>query len=140
MELVDKPGCKSAVWVGLKCDEEKLPVIDGYAFCRQYKNKVIVHNGNTLNHITYLQNNHSTIYANFAKQRLRRLSSTIVIKAPHNNYQLQRHLLAANLTIKKARNKWNLLIQLCTVLQRDMLPMYSIEKPGFQSMLAEIDK
>ena len=30
MELVDKPGCKSAMWkhFGLKCDEEKWPVID----------------------------------------------------------------------------------------------------------------
>ena len=39
MKLVDKPGCKSAVWkyFGLKCDEEKCPVIDGHAFCPQYK-------------------------------------------------------------------------------------------------------
>ena len=71
MELVDKHGCKSAVWkyFDLKCDEEKRPVNDGHAFCQQCKNKVATHNGNTSNLIAHLRNNHPTIYADFAKQK-----------------------------------------------------------------------
>ena len=121
MELVDKPGCKSAVWkyFGLKCDEEKRPVIDGHAFCRQCKNKVAARNGNTSNLIAHLRNNRPTIFMpTLQNKRLRRLSSTPVIKAHHNKYLSQRRLLAVNLTIEKARNGRNLLIQSRTVLRR----------------------
>ena len=65
MELVDKPGYKSAVWkyFGLRCDV----VIDWHEFCRERKGKVAAHNGNTSNFIAHLRNNHPTIYANFWK-------------------------------------------------------------------------
>ena len=71
MELVDKPGCKSEVWkyFGLKCDEEKRPVIDGYSFCRECKTKVAARSGNTSNLITHLRNNHPTIYTAYSKQK-----------------------------------------------------------------------
>ena len=72
-------------------------------------------------------------------KRLRRLSSTLVIKAPHNNYQSQRRLLAANFTIKKARNGWNYTNSVTYCIAKDMLPMCSVEKPGFRKMLAEFD-
>ena len=73
-------------------------------------------------------------------KRLRRLSSTLVIKAPHNNYQTQRCLLAANLTIEKARNGWNYTNSVTYCIAKNMLPMYNVAKPGFHRMLAEFDK
>ena len=71
MELVDKPGSKSAVWkfFGVKCDEEERPIIDGHAFCRQCNSNVAARSGNTSNLITHLRSNHPTIYADFVKQK-----------------------------------------------------------------------
>ena len=75
MELVDKPGSKSAVWkfFGLKCDEEERPIIDGHVFCQRCKSKVAARSGNTSNLIAHLWNNHPTIYADFVKQKAEKL-------------------------------------------------------------------
>ena len=101
---------------GLKCDEEKHPVIDGHAFCRQCKNNVAARNGNTLNLIAHLRNNHPTLYADFTKQKAEKAKQHPSNKSAQSNYQSQRRLLAANLTIKKQEMDGTILIQSHTVL------------------------
>ena len=130
MELLDRPGSKSTVWkyFGLKSDEEKRPVIDGYAFCRECKSKVAARSGNTSNLITHLPNNHPTIYAAFAKQK------TEMTKSQSTALQQKSitEALVSSQPYDRKSKKWTELTNSVTFcIAKDILPMYSMEKPGF---------
>ena len=146
MELVEKPGCKSEVWkyFGLKCDEEKRPVMDGYAFCRECKNKVAARSGNTSNLIAHLRNNHPTIYAAFSKQKTETAKHNESSKSAASGASQQKSIteaLVSSQPYDRKSKKWMELTNSVTFcIAKDMLPMYSVEKPGFRRMLATFDK
>ena len=143
MELVDKPGCKSEVWkyFGLKCNEEKRPVIDGYAFCRECKAKVAARSGNTSNLIAHLRNNHPTIYAAFSKQKTETAKHSQSSKSTASQQKSITEVLVSSQPYDRKSKKWMELTNSVTFcIAKDMLPMYSVEKPGFQRMLATFDK
>lgn len=137
MELVDKPGCKLAVWkqFGLNYDEEKHPVID-----RQMFGKVAACNSNKFNLIAHLQNNHPTNYTNFAKQNVWKGKQDQSNKSTFQQKSITEVLVSTKHTIKKATSVWSLLTHVAYCIAKDMLPMYSIEKQSFRSMFATFNK
>ena len=130
---MDKPGCKSAVWkyFGLKCDEEKRPVIDGHALCRQCKNKVAARNGNTSNLIAHLRNNHPTIYADFAKQKAEKAKQHPSNKSAPQQISITEALISSQPYDQKSKKWMELTNSVTYCIAKDMLSMYSVEKPGF---------
>ena len=128
MELVDKPGCKSAMWkyFGLKCDEEKRHVIDGHALCRQCKNEVAARNGNTSNLIAHLPNNHPTINADFAKQKAEKAKQHPSNKSAPQQLSIT-EVLISNQPYNIKSKKWMEFTNSVTYcIAKDMLPMYSV--------------
>ena len=59
------------LWPGLRCNEEKRPIIDGYAYCRQCNRKVAVHNGNYTSNLIAFSKTITQLftYAKFTKQK-----------------------------------------------------------------------
>ena len=142
MELVDKPGCKSAVWkhFSLRCDEEKRPVIYGYAFCRECKNKIATHNGNTSNLIVHLRNNHPNIYTVFAKQKAAKAKQNQSTSATSQQKSITETLVSSQPYDQKSKKWMKLTNSITYCIAKDMLSMYTVEKPGFRRMLAVFDK
>ena len=143
MELVDKPGSKLAVWkfFGIKCDEEERPIIDGHAFCRQCKAKVAARSGNTSNLIVHLRNNHPTIYADFVKQKAEKEKAKPDQSKKSATQKSITEALISSQPYDHKSKKWMELTKSVTYcVAKDMLPMYSVEKPGFRRMLATFDK
>ena len=142
MELVGKPGCKSAVWkhFGLRCDEEKRPIIDGYAFCQECKNKVAARNGNTSKLIAHLRNNHQNIYAVFAKQKAVKAKQNQSASATSQQKSITEALVSSQPYDRKSKKWMELTNSVTYCIAKDMLPMYTVEKPGFRRMLAVFDK
>ena len=143
VKIVDKPNTTSPIWTyfGLGIDSNGKPDKDK-TLCRICESPVLSKGGNTSNLFTHLKRHHPKKFVelqyavdtrpkeascssnNKSKSASSKQQSTIV-EIMEKSKQYERH-----------GRKWESLTSAVTAcLCKDMLPIYTVEKPGFRKML-----
>ena len=150
VRIVPKPNTVSPVWTyfGLEADGQGKPISKEIAICRVCNSKTSTKGGSTSNLFSHLKNHHPKEYAN-----LKQMSSASS-KSPKSSIQSssssQPSSSSSQPTIvdvmqklkphSRDSKKWKDLTDSVTFcLCKDMLPIYTVEKPGFQQMLKSFD-
>ena len=143
-DLVSKPGTtKSPVWAhfGFVAGADGKPANEEKPVCRECGRTVGTKGSNTLKHLSHLRNSHATIYSwikgNIGDAAAAKLSQ------PSGSGRLQQTLAGSFARVTPyVRNskKWKKLTGAVTsCLVKDVMPIYSVEKPGLQQLLKEYD-
>ena len=143
-DLVPKPGAtKSPVWAcfGFVAGADGKPANEEKTVCRECGRTVATKGSNTSNLLSHLRNSHATIYSrikgNIGGEAAAKCSQ------PSGSGGLQQTLAGSFVKVTPyARNskKWEKLTDADTFcLAKDVMPIYSVEKPGFQQLLKEFD-
>ena len=132
---------KSAVWkyFGFK---DQAAVKEEIVLCRIFHRAVAARGGNTSNLISHLKTHHPLKHEEFRKLNAEsQLSSSTRNKGSDGKSQVS-IVDSIKATQKYDRNgkKWQKLTDAVTYcIGKDMLPVYTVEKPGFVSLLKQFD-
>ena len=132
-EIIPKPGTKSEVWqyFGLLKGPNGQAIDDGSAYCKLCRKKVLAKSGNTSNLKAHLKNNHKTVHCQLQKPsapiipKVRMPAITPLTQALPYGHQNKRY---------KELNE-----AVAYFICKDGLPIYTVEKPGFRSMIKKLD-
>ena len=132
-EIIPKPGTKSEVWqyFGLLKGPNGQAIDDGSAYCKLCRKKVLAKSGNTSNLKAHLKNNHKTVHCQLQKPsapiipKVRMPAITPLTQALPYGHQNKRY---------KELNE-----AVAYFICKDGLPIYTVEKPGFRSMVKKLD-
>ena len=147
-EFLPKPGTKSEIWkyFGLKKDCNGKAIDDGSVYCRICQTKVLAKSRNTSNLKAHLKNNHKAVHSQLQK-------STVPSSAIKS--QLQKSTVSTS-TAKcqpsiassfaqsqpygcQSKRYKELNEAIAYFICKDGLPIYTVEKAGFQSMVKALD-
>lgn len=141
-KLLPKANAKSAVWnyFGFKPGPDGKPLDESSATCRICSRSYSAKGGNTSNLFSHLELKHGKEYAE-AKAAS---SGTSARAARSKDRQQQQPTISDAITAvqkySRGSRKWQQLTDSVThCLAKDMLPIYTVEKPGFRRMLATFD-
>ena len=137
IELVDKKNTKSPIWahLGFKPNGNGTPKDLDTPVCKKCFTEVITRNGNTSNLRTHLRLKHPDIYKNLPsvesspRQQLRVL--------PHSGTQtrIEESFDRGKPISRDSREHKELTRSITECLVKDMLPIYTVDKPGFRAMI-----
>ena len=142
--LVPKPGAtKSPVWsyFGFVAGADGKPANEEKPVCRKCGRTVATKGSNTSNMLSHLRNSHPTIYSRIKGN----VGGTAGTKRslPSTSGTQQQTLAGSFAKVTPyARNsrKWEQLTGSVTFcLTKDVMPIYSVEKPGFRELLKAFD-
>ena len=138
--LVPKPGAtRSPVcsYFAFLAGADGKPANEEKPVCRECGRTVATKGSNTSNMLSHLRNSHPTIYSRIkgnvggtagTKRSLPSTSGT------------QQQTLAGSFAYARNSRKWEQLTGLVTFcLAKDVMPIYSVEKPGFRELLKAFD-
>ena len=130
--LVSKPRTTASVWkhFGFEPDENGNPKNPDRPTCRTCYLEVSAKDGNTTNLYSHLRNKHPKEFSEVSKDV--RTATSLQSKLP----QLFKHAQAIP-TTSREHKELTKAIALC--LAKDMLPIYTVEKPGFKSMIHQFN-
>ena len=141
-DLVPKPGAtKSLVWAyfGFIAGADGKPANEEKPVCRECDRTVATKGSNTLNLLSHQRNSHATIYS-WIKGNIGGAAAA-KRSQPSGSGGLQQTLAGSFTKVTPyARNskKWEKLTGAVTFcLAKNFMPIYSVEKPGFQQLLKE---
>ena len=144
-ELVSKEKATSLVWnyFGFEAGEDGKPINSENAICRIAsgcrKKPVLAKGGNTSNLLTHLRRHHPKQYAELIEAQEKKKSKEKSLKT----YQGQAKLKVVDKSAAKygrGSNKWQELtdsVSYC--IAKDMMPIYTVEKEGFKTLLKSFD-
>ena len=136
-----KRNTKSCAWehFGLKTTEDGKPVEDGSAVCRYCKRTVIARNGNTSNLFSHLRTRHPAKYvvAVKAKKKADKFSE---VSSSSTQSSIDKSFARMKKYDKKSKRWQKLTDTVSYYLAKDMVPLYSVEKPGFKELVSIFDK
>lgn len=138
--LVAKPNTKSPVWAyfGLKPGPDGKVSHDSPVICRMCSAPVSAKGGNTSNLFSHLENNHETEYANVSAGRSSNKKKNSRPRDPRQHTITE--AVASRQMYSRSSKRWQQLTDSVTnCLAKDMMPIYSVEKPGFKKMLETFD-
>lgn len=139
--LVNKPKTKSPVWAyfGFKPGPDGKPADPLSAICRLCKFPAAAKGGNTSNLFSHLEKKYPTEYAAI-KSGIRASTEASSSRPSDNRQRTIVEAVAANQKYSRSSKRWQQLTNSVThCLAKDMMPIYSIEKPGFKKMLQTFD-
>ena len=133
-ELVVMSGTKSVVWdnFGLECGTDGKVVKDSSTTCRTCRKRVLAKHGNTSNLLAHLKMSHPSIYVE-AKSAMdaegkRPARDSVPVPAPAATQLTFVQSMTASQKYGRKGRKW-----------KELLPIYTVEKSGFQCMLNKFD-
>ena len=144
-EPVTKSGTKSIVWVyfGLERRADGKAVEDGSATCWTCRKRVLAKQGNTSNFLAYLKTSHPSIYveANSAMDAKGKRPTRDSAPVPTPSQLTLVQLTTASQKYEQKGRKWKEFTNAVTyyIAYKDSLPIYMVEKSGFQRMLNPFD-
>ena len=147
--LVPKKNTTSPVWsyFGLQANDQGDPIDKNTAICRICFTSVPVKGGTTSNIHSHLRNHHSKEFASLKQATAasgQEKSSRAAGGSRNQSSSQQQPTIVDVVNRSKAYErkgkKWQELTNSVTMcLCKDMLPIYSVEKPGFRDMLKKFD-
>ena len=141
--LVAKAHTSSPVWAyfGFEAAQDGKVRNEELATCRLCARKISTKGRNTNNLFCHLGNHHPTEY-NLAKIPARNATSSSTTSSAGSSAAQPTITDTLTLATKYARNskRWKELTDAVTFyITKDMLPMYTVEKPGFKQLLSTFD-
>ena len=139
VELVKKSKSKSVVWTlfGFKADSKGQPIDENKPICQLCQHPIAVKGGNTSNLFSHLKNHHPKKYS-----ELKAGNTRLSICGKEKQVDQPKITDALSSVQKYTQNskRWKQLTDAVTRgIAKDMMPMYSVEKPGFRQMLTQFD-
>ena len=134
--FLPRPGTKSAIWeyFGLKKDREGKLIDDGRVFCNICSRSVSAKSGNTSNLMSHLKNNHKSVHA-----QLKAKSCTVTKQPPSEQPTIETSFGQCQ-PYQRQSKKWKELTDAITqFIAKDGLPVYTVQKDGFKSMIKRFD-
>jgi len=134
LQLVSKPNTTSPVWkyFALECDEQGHFKSKDTIICRLCSSEVIAKGGNTSNLQSHLRVYHPSHYAELPKKVQGEKSKPIDKSQPTITNALEKY--------DRSSKKWKELTDSVTYfLAKDMLPVHTVEKEGFQKLVWTFD-
>ena len=145
VQLVPKPNTTSPVWkyFALEIDEKGKVKNDEEVVCRLCSKEVIAKGSNTSNLISHLRVHHPSQYIDYQKMQKEKGEKVSKTGASKGNDVGQTTIVSTMEKLKKydrSSKKWKQLTDSVTyLLAKDMLPLYSVEKEGFQRLVKTFD-
>lgn len=137
--LVEKKNTKSPVWryFAFEADTDGKPKDIDKPKCKLCQEDITARFGNTSNLYTHIRNKHPSIYTSLAKERQESSSST------RCNSSSQTSVTALFEKSRKfdrnSREHKELTRSVTTCLAKDMLPLSTVDKPGFRAMISKFN-
>ena len=143
--IVRKSNAKSPVWdhFGFKAGEDGKAVDDGKPICLHCKRSVVARWANTSNLFSHLRSAHPIQYelAHSGKKKTSADSTAGQSTKPGGSQLTLAEAFSQSQKYDRKSKRWQQLTDSVTYcLAKDMLPIYSVEKPGFKQMMATFDK
>ena len=138
-ELVSKAKARSPVWnyFGFKPGADGKPLDESTAVCRICKRSVAAKGGNTSNLFSHLKKQHPREFADA------KAGTSVQSSRGSGSHDLQPTIcdtIADGQRYARGSKRWQQLTDSIThCLAKDMLPIYTVEKPGFRKMLTHFD-
>lgn len=139
-ELVSKPGAKSPVWeyFGFEADDKGKPVNEDRPFCKKCLRTVATKSGNTSNLLSHLRNAHPEVYKRMKGGE--GSSKTAEKRATGGQQQTLEGVIARSTPYARNSKRWEKLMNAITYcVAKDIMPLQSIEKPGFKQLIQAFD-
>jgi len=143
-DLIMKRNTKSVIWNFFGYEDESHRRNE-LALCRKCKKRVAAHGGNTSNLISHLRVHHPADHDEFRKlSAAATAASSATVKAKKKNTLRGQQLIQDSLKVtqkyERHSRKWQRLTDAIThCIGKDMLPLYTVEKPGFINLLKQFD-
>ena len=132
--LVKKPNCKSVVWTyfGLEADDMGIPLRDkeDSPICKTCKKAVLAKGGNTSNLLTHLHDHHPDLYSEVTSSNSR---------AAKRQPTLQEVVDKSKGYDPKSSRAQELNRAVAYCIAKDMHPLCTVERPGFQHLVSKLD-
>ncbi len=138
-EFVPKPGTKSELWTyfGLKKGSSGKAIDDGWSvYCKLCRSRVLAKGGNTSNLRAHLKNHHKAIHSQLKQP------TTSVTGTTSTKFQPSIASSFAQSQPYPRQSKWyqELNEAIAYFICKDGLPLYTVEKAGFLSLIKRFDK
>ena len=143
--LKRKDRTKSSTWAhfDIKTTEEGNPPEDESVVCLYCKQTVVARNGNTLNLFSHLRTQHSAKYDLAIKDKKKakgKEKSTGASSCSGIQNSIDESFAAMGKYDRKSK-RWQKLTEAVTYyLAKDIVPFYTVEKPGFKRLVSVFDK
>ena len=132
--LVKKPNCKSVVWTyfGLEADDMGIPLRDkeDSPICKTCKKAVLAKGGNTSNLLTHLRDHHPDLYSEVTSSNS---------QAAKRQPTLQEVVDKSKGYNPKSSRAQELYRAVAYCIAKDMHPLCTVERPGFQHLVSKLD-
>lgn len=144
VQLVPKPNTTSPTWKYFTLEIEKGKVKnDEEVVCRLCSKEVVAKGSNTSNLISHLRVHHPVQYIDYQKLQKEKTEKVSNKGGSKENDAKQTTIIDNIEKVKKydrSSKKWKQLTDSVTYcLAKDMLPLYTVEKEGFQKLLKAFD-
>ena len=129
VELVKKSKSKSVVWTlfGFKADANSQPIDENKPICQLCQHTIAVKGGNTSNLFSHLKNHHPKKYS-----ELKAGNTELSIRG--KGKQVDQPKITSVQKYTRNSKRWKQLTDAVTRgMAKDMMPVYSVEKPQFDS-------
>ena len=142
--IMAKPTAKSIVWdyFGVEKGSNGRPTNLDVAICRSCHKSVKAKNGNTSNLLGHLRTHHAVIHSEVTKaMKAKQTQKSTVSRTDVSIGQstLQESLEKSQKYERKSK-KWKDITDAVTYcIAKDSLPIYTVEKPGFQRLVKTLD-
>ena len=140
--LVDKPNIKSAIWkyFGFIPDDNGKPSNIDKPQCKVCCATVATKTSNTTNLRVHLRQKHPQLFAEFMKTSEKECSSSTTMTTSKATDKTVKGLFEARTKLSSSSREHKELTKSVTYfLAKDMLPAYTVEKPGFIQLLTKFN-
>ncbi|KAK0153617.1 Zinc finger BED domain-containing protein 1 [Merluccius polli] len=137
-ELLPKKGATSVVWnfFGFRKADKDQKVI----LCKVCRGTVAAGGGNTSNLFHHLKIKHAKQYYESQKMRGAPAASKIKVAAPPLVQKSLAESFAKGTPYDKKSRRWREITEAITThICKDMVPIYTVKKPGFRELLSTLD-
>ena len=132
-QLEAKPRSTSIVWkyFGFEADERGKPLKTDRPICRLCQTEVSAKDGNTTNLYSHLKSKHGEEYLQIQKERL----NVCKPNRPSSQPSLSEMWKKTQMIPSNSREHKDITKSITYCLAKDMLPISTVDKPGFKAMV-----
>ena len=132
-QLVAKPRSTSIIWkyFGFEADDKGKPRKTDRPICRLYQTEVSAKDGNTANLYSHLKSKHGEEYLQIQKER----PNVCKPNRPSSQPSLSEMWKKTQMIPSNSREHKDITKSITYCLAKDMLPISTVDKPGFKAMV-----
>ena len=135
-KIASKQNTSSPIWTYFGLDDDGKPISIERVVCRICECTIVAKASNTTNLFSHLKSHHSVKYSEVTQAVAARKPSSSKQKSPSGVQPTLVDMVEKSKQYQKNGKKWQALTDSVTKsICKDMMPIYTVEKEGFQDML-----